>query len=531
MKNSREELKTLISFKEINFIASILFLTISSLVSYSQSLPCRDWYYVEDRNGNKIKDKCMVAWQENDIGQKDGKYIYYKENGTPLEVIFYKAGIAHGRYVLYADNNEAILDSGRYVNGKKSGKWIHDGNNFVTYNNDKPVSLGTRKYSELQLTGAYDQTGSYTGKILLHEKTTSPMTLRRNIFTPFTAAEWMRDALDTRIMGKYDYTLPFPVETCRNCVKDFPEEILKRVYEQFSRKDYVFLVGNVSNGSIKVTELQVWVNGKPLSNSKEKINELVSAIENEKNELATQDRVNEEKKKRDESGESMLDAKKFGLDPISFQTDSYEPDVNGINSIQKVVSFLKDVDHSTINRFIIIGHAVADKELGKVVFDPKNEGVLYKKDGKQTQLSEADLANLRMILSLGRAKSVFRAIEDLPITKELINGKKVFLLPAGTLFGDRLVTNSIDQNVVQIVILTNDGHEINTLSKALPFGTNFKESVILTDVNNLIRALNYNFSKFIPAFLGANTFGSPLPNYIELATKPNSLAHFTNQYR
>jgi hypothetical protein len=450
----------------------------------SQAQTCKEWYTHEDKNGNEVKDGCKVAWQENEIGQRNGRYIYYKEDGTPLEVANFKNDVLHGRYVLYSPISNQVLDSGRYLNGNKDGKWIHDGNCFVTYKDNLPIGKGIRKYKELQISGNFGSSGLYSGGILIHEQT---KTDHDNLFTLPEVADWMFDALDPRLRGRYSFTIPFQRKSCKDCISSLPMELFKRIRDQFSIKDFVVIQANVTDGELKQPESwKVWINGKSLPNSYSVINKEMVAMSTEAEEKIKRAQLEEERKKRDESGVSILNASKFGIEPISFLPDSYEPDEAGKASITKLISYLNQVDANSIKQLILIGHAAADPELNRISFNPENEAPIRDNLGRQTIMSEFDLANLRMLLSLGREKSVYRAISEIKSVNDLRLGGKLWMLPAGTEFGNDLTRKNINQNVVQIVIITTDNNEINSLVDAIPFGTDFSSSPVLKRINNLI---------------------------------------------
>jgi hypothetical protein len=257
-------MKTIKASRYILIVDLVCLMTIS-IPGFSQNVPCRDWYYIEDSNGNKIKDKCKEGWNENDIGQKNGKYFYNKENGTPYVIAFYKNDVLNGRYVLYSYKDIALLDSGRYINGKKSGKWVHDGNCYVTYREGKPFGTGVRKYKELQLKGFYESDGAFTGTMLIHNKMSEVHALdqRRQLYTPIDLPDWMFESADPRFVNVFEYTMPFPLETCDDCIDNYPMELIEKIFAHYSKKEFVVLETTVYKGDVVGAEsFKVWVNGK-----------------------------------------------------------------------------------------------------------------------------------------------------------------------------------------------------------------------------------------------------------------------------
>lgn len=215
------------------------------------------------------------------------------------------------------------------------------------------------------------------------------------------------------------------------------------------------------------------------------------------------------------------------LKKILFEKDTDKPTADGTAAIKALVEYLQNTKIDNIQHLILIGHAEADDELGKKTFDPKNEKYLKGKDGKDTIMTEAELADLRFLLSVARCKAVYRAIANLESTKKLLEKKGLWLLPAGTYFGNKL-TKPDDQRQCQVVVLTKQG-EINT-EPAIPYGNDFKTSAILKEINDNIRNLGFNFSKFVPKVLNATDYGSPVPNHLETAKDPTALAHWKSQF-
>lgn len=213
------------------------------------------------------------------------------------------------------------------------------------------------------------------------------------------------------------------------------------------------------------------------------------------------------------------------LKSIQFEKDVDTPTADGENSIKILIDYLNKTPIENIKNLILIGHAEGDDELGKKVFDVKNEAPLKDKANKETNMSEKELANLRFVLSIARCKKVYRAIQNLKIVPELIKKKAIWLLPAGTVFGDVLP----EQKVVQVVVITSKDNVINT-EPSVNFGNDFKGSPILAKINQNVSALGYNFSKFIPKVLGEKTFADPVPEHLKLAKDPVALQNWTNQF-
>lgn len=238
--------------------------------------------------------------------------------------------------------------------------------------------------------------------------------------------------------------------------------------------------------------------------------------------------VNDPSELKEEKPPAPTDA---GIKSITFDKDVDKVDANGTAAIKLLTDYLSKLDVNTVKSFILIGHSEADDELNKITFNPNNESHLKDKAGKETIMSEKQLADLRFILSIARCKTVYRAIQNIENVKKLIAKKAFWMLPAGTIFGEKLVSSGSTaekQRIVQVVVLT-DKQEINTEASAVPYGTDFK-SPVLTQINNNIKLLGYSFSKLVPQLLGANTFGVEVPAHLDLAKDENALAHFHNQY-
>jgi antitoxin component YwqK of YwqJK toxin-antitoxin module len=148
--------------------AVILGLTLLPLISFSQEVPCREWYYTTDSNGNQIKGRCKQAWQVNSNGQKHGKFIQYQENGNPDYVKTYSNGVATGSFVEYNADGVTVLMQGNYLNGNKVGKWRKndDTGGFLLVDFDKDITFS---YHWKNLVMKYDlEVGGITGDVLIY---------------------------------------------------------------------------------------------------------------------------------------------------------------------------------------------------------------------------------------------------------------------------------------------------------------------------------------------------------------------------
>jgi outer membrane protein OmpA-like peptidoglycan-associated protein len=214
------------------------------------------------------------------------------------------------------------------------------------------------------------------------------------------------------------------------------------------------------------------------------------------------------------------------LKSISFNKDTAVPDAAGEEAIKLLIEYLNNVKPDDVESLIVIGHAEADDELNKKVFDANIKAVLKGKSGNDTVMTEAELANLRFILSMARCKTIFSRIKDLTNFANILNSKKFWMLPAGTIYGDKLQ----NQRIVQLVVIKTNGNQINTEEKAVPFGPAFKGSSVVVNVNKLMTDIGYSFSKIIPKLIGIQSYGTPVPSHLELAASPEKLANFKKEY-
>ncbi len=221
----------------------------------------------------------------------------------------------------------------------------------------------------------------------------------------------------------------------------------------------------------------------------------------------------------------------FNLVSISFKSDSYEVDASGEMALKTLAEYLEKMDASGMQHLLLIGHAGADKELYKTSFDPSNQDLFMDINGRKTAYTEHDLAILRFALTIGRIKTIYRSIKHIKPFDDLVNANGFWMLPVGTMKGDQIARNNGSQNIVQLVFITKDGRELNTEASALPWGNRF-ETRYLDEINGYIgRKLGFNFNKLLPEVLGHRNFGTPIPDYIDLATNPNSFASWCNLYR
>lgn len=110
----------------------ILVLFLFPLSSFSQEVPCREWYYTTDTNGNQIKGHCKQAWQVNSDGQKHGKFIKYHENGNPHYIKTFVNGLGNGSFREFKEDGVTITIQGVYLNEERIGKWKWvDDNGFL----------------------------------------------------------------------------------------------------------------------------------------------------------------------------------------------------------------------------------------------------------------------------------------------------------------------------------------------------------------------------------------------------------------
>lgn len=236
--------------------------------------------------------------------------------------------------------------------------------------------------------------------------------------------------------------------------------------------------------------------------------------------------INDPKNRKEIPPEEKVE-ENIDLKSVSFNKDTEVADAPGEEAIKKLIDYLNKTSADKISSLIIIGHAEADDELeGKPkVFNPKNDKLLKGKSGNDTIMSEAELANLRFVLSIARCKTVYKAIQNNENFKKLVDSKKFWMLPAGTVFGDKLA----NQRIVQIVVLSTDGKAINT-EKSVDYGTEFRTSPVLAAVNKNILDLGYNSGKLIPQVIGITSYGKDVPSHLELAKSPEKLAAFKKEY-
>jgi hypothetical protein len=93
------------------------------------------------RHENSNGESYIGYYDEN--GEKNGVWVSYGLMGLIAEKQEYKNGVLHGDYVRYI--NENMAEEGKYLDGKKDGKWISIDHypytcNETIYNNGKEVS-------------------------------------------------------------------------------------------------------------------------------------------------------------------------------------------------------------------------------------------------------------------------------------------------------------------------------------------------------------------------------------------------------
>lgn len=216
----------------------------------------------------------------------------------------------------------------------------------------------------------------------------------------------------------------------------------------------------------------------------------------------------------------------INLRSVTFNKDTEDADAAGLEAIKILQDYLTKTSPDTIESLVFIGHAEADDELNKKVFDPKNDSLLKGKSGNNTIMSEAQLADLRFVLSIARCKAVYKAVAEMENFKKLLEAKKFWMLPVGTVYGDKLQ----NQRIVQIVSISTNGNQINTEKEAVPFGDKFKGSPVVAATNKNLKDLGYNFSKIIPNLIGIASYGKDVPRHLDLAKSTEALAKFKKEY-
>lgn len=527
---------------KVSPILSVLFLFVVHTTIRAQDVPCRNWYFVTDAKGNKVKDKCKNGWQENVSGQKHGQYFENFEDGTPSIRANYKNDQLNGKYVEYskalASNSSILSDSGQFLNGKRSGKWFFQPDYYVSYQNDKPIGKSKHKHESITVEGMIDSQGLYNGTVVFH-------------FNGY--------------FGK-DVVFGLPSQDCKNALKlsNTSKSFIDGIFSKYGKEtsiaseaqtidivcpiifgnifalekcsiliDYVAKPGLINDA---VTAALIQNHEHPETNFYTKASEqaklnsdssfLYQYLKKYPNGMYVKDVKIQLKGMR----ASLLDKNSTTINNAfspTFKNDSYELDENGKSAIKSLRSYLEKIDPQGIKYLIFIGHSSADLELGKYSFDPKEYAHLKNSKGVETTMSEKNLAQLRLILSLGRLKSTIKELEPLPLLSKLIEAKSIWYLPAGDEFGKEFVSKKRNQNVVQVVLITNDNREINTEFETLPYGTEFKSGV-LDRINQRIGACDFNFSCFIPKYLRPDSFGLFPPDYTKLSLDSNELANFMN---
>ncbi len=484
-----------------------LFITTSG---NTQDIPCKDWYYLKDRYGNSVtKDKCREGWQENQIGQKNGKYFLNHENGTASIRATYLNGKLNGKYIEYT-SQAVITDSGRYYQGKRVGKWLISEKYTVQYKNS--IISGTGRYNDknLSLTGSLSEDGRYNGKLVLR-------------FYP-----------DKRAV----YIIAFPLRVSPNALdtkgdlQDLVDSIVElEIYDRLNKNgknEFLDFHLNVKSGHLfEIDKLQVKQGNTLVTDYN---NEIIQSFLIKTNQHPETNYFNEMLAKTqslsdtshlnmylrkypqglyiDQAKESIFNTLSvvknkemvFNVNSISFMPDSYVPDNQGAEELQFLLSFLNGIDVNGIKHFLIIGHAAADMELGKAKFNLNNKSYLLK-DGKETYHTERELERIRLITSLGRSKAVYQGLMKSQKFRELENDRKVYILPVGTEFGEALYSKKRKQNIVQIVIITTSNEEINTESDCIQIG-DFNNGPSISRVNQYIANHGINFNKLIKYWIG-----------------------------
>lgn len=131
--------------------------------AFTQTPPCRQWYYRKDNHGNEVKDNCKEAWQVNANGQKHGKYIAYYENGNPVLSAMYSNGALNGYAKAFDSDGVAILAEGNYVNGNKVGIWYYP---KIKLTSNYDLHKNTLKWNDLILEST-NKNGVLNGEVVL----------------------------------------------------------------------------------------------------------------------------------------------------------------------------------------------------------------------------------------------------------------------------------------------------------------------------------------------------------------------------
>jgi outer membrane protein OmpA-like peptidoglycan-associated protein len=240
------------------------------------------------------------------------------------------------------------------------------------------------------------------------------------------------------------------------------------------------------------------------------------------------------KKEEDDKGEDDTPQPKPeianapALESIPFQTDSSK--LRYDSQYKQLVKWLQGVDPKMIDSIILIGHAETDTEyvtktgtpVNKLTYDPGSNNHLYftkkigatkEDEGKvvRTIYTERELADLRFILSLERAKAVATGLlKDASVTKKLrplINDQpypRFRIYAAGTQYGKTLGGRE-KSRIVQIVVTMKGGNITNTESignfSDIVGKEKKSENATLTSISSLIKRLGYNVRKLSLAYM------------------------------
>ncbi len=112
--------------------------------------------YIQTFNKKTLDKTTPIRAYGNMVnGAKDGKWLYFKPNGSKDAIYTFKNDVLHGTSILY-NNNGIIQQKNKFVNGKKEGKQI-------TYSISGKQISSISHYKNDKLHGKHINFNPYTG--------------------------------------------------------------------------------------------------------------------------------------------------------------------------------------------------------------------------------------------------------------------------------------------------------------------------------------------------------------------------------
>ncbi len=158
-----------------------------SLIPQEEEIVASWFYYVKSKHKagyyivrtifpeTKVITSC-IAYADKNCKKKNGKALYFKDDGTPYKEGTFKNDKLDGYWKYYNPRSNVLSSEGAYINGKSEGLWIHYDSKGrkskeINHKNDKREGL----FYDYDTLGIEINTGEYKNDTIFRQANIKPL--------------------------------------------------------------------------------------------------------------------------------------------------------------------------------------------------------------------------------------------------------------------------------------------------------------------------------------------------------------------